>query len=135
LLALFRSIEVALDPRHPDAAVLLDNLAMVLSDLGRPGEAAALHRRALAIREAALGPDHPDLALWLSNLAAALRNLGRPAEAEPLEVRALAIRTAVRERMPGPTAGAEAGEASAAAGGLSPLPAARPATIPTGTPP
>jgi tetratricopeptide (TPR) repeat protein len=81
-----------LGPDHPDVATSTNNLAAVLTDLGRPVEAEPLHRRALALRERVLGPDHPAVATATNNLALVLRDLGRPAEAEPMLARALAIR-------------------------------------------
>jgi uncharacterized tellurite resistance protein B-like protein len=59
---------------------------------GRHRDAAALYRRALAIREAAFGPDDPDVARSLDLLAAVLRSDGQPGEADRLEQRARTIR-------------------------------------------
>ena len=47
----------------------LNNLALLLQDTNRRGEAEPLYRRALAIGEASFGPDHPDVANRLNNLA------------------------------------------------------------------
>ena len=63
----------------------------MLEKTGRPKEADAVYRRALAIDEKDLGSDHPDTAADLSNLAVLLLATGRLAEAEPLLRRALAI--------------------------------------------
>ena len=46
-------------PDHPDVAATLNNLAGLLQDTNRLGEAEPLMRRALAIDEESYGPDHP----------------------------------------------------------------------------
>ena len=78
-------------PTTPPSPSGLNNLALILRDLGQPAEARPLAERALAIDEAAYGPDHPDVAIDLNNLAMILQDLGQPAEARPLAERALAI--------------------------------------------
>jgi tetratricopeptide (TPR) repeat protein len=83
--------EAAHGPDHPTVASRLNNLALVLGDLGQPETARPLLERALAIDEAAHGPDHPTVAIRLSNLATVLRDLGQPETAQPLLERALAI--------------------------------------------
>ena len=83
--------EAAYGPDHPDVATRLNNLALILRDLGDPAAARPLAERALAIAEAAHGPDHPDVATGLNNLALILQDLGDPAAARPLAERALAI--------------------------------------------
>ncbi len=79
----------AYGPDHPNVAHRLNNLALILRELGQPEAARPLQERALAIDEAAYGPDHPDVARDLNNLAAILRELGRPEAARPLQERAL----------------------------------------------
>ena len=83
--------ETALGPDNPEVANALNNVGLVLWELGRAAEALPLHERALRIDEAALGPDHPDVAADLNNVGRALWALGRPAEALPLHERALRI--------------------------------------------
>jgi tetratricopeptide (TPR) repeat protein len=80
--------EAALGPDHPDVAISLGNLAMVMRDLGLAGEARPLAERALAITEAALGPDHPTVAIRLNNLASILQDLGLADDARQLQERA-----------------------------------------------
>ncbi len=53
--------ETAHGPDHPNVAISLSNLALVLRDLGEPG-ARPLLDRALRISETAHGPDHPTTA-------------------------------------------------------------------------
>ena len=72
-------------------AIGLNNLAGLLQDTNRLGEAEPLYRRALAIDEASYGPDHPNVARDLNNLASLLHATNRLDEAEPLYRRALAI--------------------------------------------
>jgi tetratricopeptide (TPR) repeat protein len=87
--------EAALGPDHPEVAADLNNLALILRDLGQLAQARPLAERALAITEAAYGPDHPAVAIRLSNLTGILQDLGQPEQARPLAERALAITEAV----------------------------------------
>ena len=59
--------EKALGPDHPDVAIRLNNLAVLLSAERRLRGSRAL-RRALAIGEKALGSDHPHTLLVKKNL-------------------------------------------------------------------
>jgi tetratricopeptide (TPR) repeat protein len=83
--------ETALGPDHPAVATDLNNLALILRDLGQPQAAQPLLERALTITETALGPDHPAVATDLNNLALILRDLGQPQAAQPLLEQALTI--------------------------------------------
>jgi tetratricopeptide (TPR) repeat protein len=83
--------EKALGPEHPDTALSLNNLALLLKDQGDLAGARPLNERALAIYEKARGPEHPHTALSLNNLAGQLRDQGDLAGARPLLERALAI--------------------------------------------
>ncbi|TAK14074.1 MAG: toll/interleukin-1 receptor domain-containing protein [Anaerolineae bacterium] len=83
--------EAALGPDHPHTATGLNNLAILLQDLGDLPAARPLLERALVIWETALGPDHPDTATGLNNLATLLKATGDLAAARPLYERALAI--------------------------------------------
>jgi tetratricopeptide (TPR) repeat protein len=84
--------EKALGPEHFLTAQSLDNLAVVLCNLGDIAGARPLFERALAIEEKVRGPEHPDTAHSLDNLAGLLGSLGDIAGARPLFERALAIR-------------------------------------------
>jgi len=88
--------EATLGPDHPDTALSLNYLGVLLRFKGRfaVAEAEPLLRRALEIRKAALRSDHPDIAQSLNNLALLLQDQGRLADAEPLYRLALAIRKA-----------------------------------------
>ena len=83
--------EKAFGPDHPNVAIGLSNLAVLLQATNRLAEAEPMFRRALAIDEKAFGPDHPEVATDLNNLAELLRATNRLAEAEPMYRRALAI--------------------------------------------
>ena len=50
-------------------AINLNNLARLLSETNRLGEAEPLYRRALAIDEASYGQDHPDVATETSTIS------------------------------------------------------------------
>jgi tetratricopeptide (TPR) repeat protein len=90
-----RAIEIKkniLGSNHPEVAVSLNNLAIILNIIGDFAGARPLFEQALAIREQALPPDHPEVARSLNNLANLLRNIGNFTEAKPLYERALRIR-------------------------------------------
>ena len=53
------STEAAYGPDHPDVATDLNNLALILQDLGQPEEARPLQERALAIDRGGLRPGPP----------------------------------------------------------------------------
>jgi CHAT domain-containing protein len=72
-------------------ALYLNNLGAALARLGRLDEAEAMHRRALAIREAK-EPGSVDVSGSLKNLARVLDQRGQWAEADSARLRALAIR-------------------------------------------
>lgn len=76
---------------HPDTATRLNNHAELYRAQGRYGEAVALSKRTLAIREKVLGPDHLSTAISLNNLAELYRVQARYGEAETLLHRSLAI--------------------------------------------
>ncbi len=44
------TLEAALGPEHRDVAILLENYALLLNEMGRLEEAASLEARSLAIR-------------------------------------------------------------------------------------
>jgi tetratricopeptide (TPR) repeat protein len=69
----------------------LINLASVLRRSGRPAEAKAVYRDALAVARSVFGPAHPQLARTINNLAVVLRDEGDVAGAEPLMREALAM--------------------------------------------
>jgi len=87
--------EQVFGPEHPNTAMVLNGLAMLLKDQGNLAEARPLLERALKIDEKALGPDHPNTAAGLNSLALLLHLLGEHAEARPLFQRALGIREKV----------------------------------------
>jgi len=69
----------------------LSELGRLYQAMGRPDEAEANYREALAVREQALGADHPEVAVSLNALAEFLASQFRFQEAEPLLRRALEI--------------------------------------------
>jgi tetratricopeptide (TPR) repeat protein len=87
--------EKALGSHHPDTAMSLNNLALLLGSQGDYEGARPLYERALAICEKMLGAEHPHTAHTLNNLAALLDSQGDLADAWPLFERALAIREKV----------------------------------------
>jgi tetratricopeptide (TPR) repeat protein len=82
--------EKALGPEHPDTAVSLNNLAVLLNDQGDLVGARSLHERALAINEKARGQTHKDTNRTRSHLARLLLMSGQPTEALALGETALA---------------------------------------------
>jgi tetratricopeptide (TPR) repeat protein len=83
--------ETADGPEHRRVGAALNNLALVLRDLGDPAAARPLLERALSIAETADGPEHPNVGIHLGTLASVLRDLGDPAAARPLLERAVGI--------------------------------------------
>jgi tetratricopeptide (TPR) repeat protein len=66
-----------LDPKHPDMAESLNNLAVLYRTRGQYAKAEPLFDRALIIWEKALGPEHPHVATSLHNLALLYRVQGQ----------------------------------------------------------
>jgi tetratricopeptide (TPR) repeat protein len=83
--------EKAFGPDHPDVALSLSNVAVLLVELGQLAEALPYIQRAIASSEAGLGPDHPRTASALANGAEILNRLGRYEEARRMSQRALNI--------------------------------------------
>jgi tetratricopeptide (TPR) repeat protein len=84
-------IEAELGPKHPDIAIILDNLAGLYESLGDYEKALLLCQRALEINEQVLGLKHSDVAITLNNLALLYSHMGGYEEALPLFQRALEI--------------------------------------------
>jgi tetratricopeptide (TPR) repeat protein len=84
--------EQALGSEHPDTAMGLNSLGVLLRVQGEYVAARALFNRALAIYEKALGPEHPSTAIALNNLALVLKDLGDLSGARYLFYRVLFIR-------------------------------------------
>jgi eukaryotic-like serine/threonine-protein kinase len=71
---------------------LLNALGLTFFGLGQPAQAAEMHEKARAVREATLGPDHPDTLSSRNNLAEAYLLAGRTAEALTLCESTLKVR-------------------------------------------
>ena len=69
---------------HPNTLGTGMNLGVVLMNLGKSVEAAAIFRRLRASQKLALGESHRDTLSTTVNLAGALQSLGSTAEAEVL---------------------------------------------------
>jgi hypothetical protein len=70
--------EADLGPLHPDLANTLNNLGVLAERTGRPGDAEAFYRRAVAIASASLPPDNPIVADSRKNLEDFCRERGLP---------------------------------------------------------
>jgi serine/threonine protein kinase/Tfp pilus assembly protein PilF len=77
-----------------ELADALTTVAMIASSRGDYDEAATLHARALALREAQFGPEHPRVGDSLDNLGVVRFHQGALDEALALYERALAVRVA-----------------------------------------
>jgi Flp pilus assembly protein TadD len=75
--------EAALGPDHPDMAVRLSGLGLLLQDLGDLEGARVQLERALAVGEAALGPNHPTVTTIRGNLGSLLQALQEPSPKGP----------------------------------------------------
>lgn len=84
--------ELKFGPNHPQVALDLNYLAVLLERTHRLAEQEPLLRRALEIDERSLGASHPAVARDLDNLACLLQDTNRLAQAEQLYRRALVIR-------------------------------------------
>lgn len=62
----------------------INNLASLMEDAGRYGEAATLFQESLDMRRRVFGPNHPVVGRSLNNTARFLYSAGRPAEALPM---------------------------------------------------
>jgi len=93
--------EAELGPLHLDLARTLNNLGVVTEKTGRPDDAEAFYRRALAIASASLPPDDPTIAEIRQNLEDFCRARGvpieRPALAEPAVIEPAVIEPAAIE--------------------------------------
>ena len=76
---------------HPDTAGSLNNLGVLLQDMGDLAGARPYFEQALAINRKALGEDHPSTAGSLNNLGSLLQATGDLAGARPYLEQALAI--------------------------------------------
>ena len=74
-----------------EAAAQAHRLARELAASGRVDEAAALYRRAIAIKQEVLGPSDPEVASTLHNLALLFKAAGRAEEAESIWAEARAV--------------------------------------------
>ena len=74
---------------HAQTLTYVNNLAELLTEQGKLGEAEPLYRRALEGRESTLGPMHGSTLISVNNLAKLLKAQGKLGEAEPLYRRAL----------------------------------------------
>jgi len=91
---------------HPLTALSLENVGVVLENLGQFHRAREHHQEASAMFERTLGPDHPRTGGALGNLAGTLRSIGDAEAALPVAERSLAICVAVYGRQHPETAGA-----------------------------
>src|SRR5207344_2596173 len=76
--------EASLRPDDPDVARPLANLALALSQAGRPAEGLGYNQRGVEILRKALGAGHPEVEMQLSNRGEILNALGRYEEARAL---------------------------------------------------
>ncbi len=82
--------------RQPGLAVAADNqIAIILTDQGKYGEAQSMIERALAETERLHGPEHLDVAAGLNNLATTLVEQGHYQQAQQAFQRAVNIRSRV----------------------------------------
>ena len=71
------------------ALASINNMALLLQDQGKLGEAEPLYREALDGRRRTLGDSHPDTLTSINNLESLLQAQGKLGEAEPLYREAL----------------------------------------------
>ena len=71
--------EKLVGPLHPDTAMTLNNLAVLLKAQGKMDEAASLYEQALAIFQAVFKPNHPKLLQCRKNYARLPQSFAIPA--------------------------------------------------------
>jgi tetratricopeptide (TPR) repeat protein len=69
-------------PSHREIGLILNNLAAIYQQTGRPGRAAKHYRAALEMKRRELGAGHPDLGITMNNLAMLYASDGRKRDAE-----------------------------------------------------
>jgi tetratricopeptide (TPR) repeat protein len=69
--------ETLLGADHPDIAVTLNNLALLLKQQGHPTDAATIYKRALTIFERTVTPTHPNLITCRTNYERLQRRLSQ----------------------------------------------------------
>ena len=62
--------------RHPDLAVAISNLALVLADMDELGEAESLYEEALIMQREIHGDAHPEIAYALNNIGTVRQQRG-----------------------------------------------------------
>jgi serine/threonine-protein kinase len=90
--AVLETYERVLGAGHPETAVHMRNLGVLLEELDRLPEALEMYMRSQAILERHLGPEHPSVAMSYLALAVLRDRLGEADEAERLYRRSLEIR-------------------------------------------
>lgn len=81
------------DDYHPDLAITLNNLGVLLSDKGQDDKAIDYYLQSIEIRQATLGESHPITAFSHLNLARFLLDQERVDEARPHAIIALQVMT------------------------------------------
>ena len=80
-----------LGEKHPDTLDAMNNLALMLSDLGRYDNALTMQEKVLALRKEILGENHPDTIGAIGNLALTLSYLGHYDDALNFQEKALKL--------------------------------------------
>jgi tetratricopeptide (TPR) repeat protein len=83
--------EKTLGPSHPEVAMDLTNLGLIVTASGRVSEAEQPIRRAISIFQNTLSADHPNVAASLVALAQVLQAMNQMGEAEQLYSQAIVI--------------------------------------------
>ena len=83
--------EEVLDAKHPDLAIVYNNIGFTYLSMGRYDRALEYYQKALAIQEEVLEAKHPDLAIFYDNTAAALTGLQQYKAAQESLHKAIAI--------------------------------------------
>ena len=87
--------ENVLGKEHPDTLSSMNNLAVVLLELGKCEEAEQMHRQTLKLREKVQGKEHPNTLTSMNNLANVLSDQGKGEEAEQMYWQTLQLREKV----------------------------------------
>lgn len=79
-----RTAEQTFGPRSAEAALSLNNLALIRKKQGDYEQAAGLYKRSLDIAESLVGEKHPDLLVSFNNLAMTYEAMGKYEEADAI---------------------------------------------------
>jgi len=80
---------------HADTAISMNNITLVMHEMGHEEEALKVHEEVLKIKEAVFGKKHAETADKMNNMAASMYQLGQKEEALQVYKETLAIQESI----------------------------------------